>query len=197
MITKTISLLNKIKHRFYIKLDVLSLNIHVRNKSIKVSRDLLFTEVFKSDLDSIFELEENHQLIEHKESLYKKLKENGVRLFFVLKDKKIAGYSFIDTTKIFESATGYKSDLKKGEAYLFKDYTFDDFRGIGVHKFSVFKRLEVLESEGYETVFVTIYSDNYYSQKSYLKNGFEKKFSMLYFKLFGRTFILKRNLNNE
>lgn len=190
--TKTYLL--KILHLFYIKLDCYSLNLQEKTDFNNEREDVDFTEILnQNDLEMLAISNCNNYVATHITALEQKLLEPGVRLFVVLKDDKVACYSFIDTNKIYESATGLRNNLGHGQAYLFKDFTFPQFRGLGLHKYSIYKRLEVLSKEKYKEALVTIYSDNYFSKKSYLSMGFKQKSSMRVFKLFGKGFTIINN----
>lgn len=109
-------------------------------------------------------------------------------LFFILMDKHIAGYCHINFDEIYEPSSYYYKKLNSKEAYLFKDFIFEKYRGLGLHKFSIYKRLQYLKNTGFNKAYVTIYEDNKYSISSYKHFGFNKIEKWFCFKISGFKF---------
>ncbi|AGH82279.1 hypothetical protein PCNPT3_11715 [Psychromonas sp. CNPT3] len=105
--------------------------------------------------------------------LKKRLDLKGVQDYFFLESTFIAGhYGLAFENNQDNPYINKYLKIKKGESYLFDDYTLARYRGKGFHKKSILSRLEMSRKKGCDKSFVIIYSINQASQKSYEKLGF-------------------------
>ena len=97
---------------------------------------------------------------------------------YITKNPKgqILGYSVLEYCNKREFS--YLSKIKGIEidknGYIRRDYTFLKYRGHGLHKFSIIKRLQLLKYKSFYTCTTRIAIQNYISNKNYQKLGFEK-----------------------
>jgi hypothetical protein len=88
----------------------------------------------------------------------------------------ICGYSILEYGYIKESSylTKIKGiDIEKN-GYVRRDYTFINFRGQGLHKYSIVKRLQILKEKSFRTCTTRIAVQNVISKNNYQTLGFEK-----------------------
>jgi L-amino acid N-acyltransferase YncA len=95
-------------------------------------------------------------------------------------DNNIYGYYHLSFTNTFDSTINTFVQVDKNSAYLFDDYTFREFRGMGSHSYSILSRLEQARELGYKNAIVNILKGNKFSEKSYSKFGFKRYIEYIY-----------------
>ncbi len=126
------------------------------------------------------------------EILKKRITEQDKHIPYVVVDKEgdLYGYFHLSIGDTRDGTINIDVQVSKNTVYLFDDYTFLEKRGKGVHKFSVYSRLELAKKLGYSKAIVNILKGNLYSEKSYKGLGFIKNLVYYYVHIlnFKKTF---------
>lgn len=124
--------------------------------------------------------------------LINRIENNKFQKAFVIKnnEEQICGYFHMSYKDARDGCINYNIKVNSDTVYLFDDYTFEKFRGKGVHKFSIIARLKIAKLQGYKKAIVNIISNNIHSEKSYINIGFKKNIKYIYYHIlkFNKTF---------
>lgn len=167
---------------YYELLKSISRNIYISEFVYKVklepfdvafSDSLIFSEMTLSDLCEA-------KATYHKEInpykyaiIYDRIVKNSSdKVYLVRYEGNIAGYFHIAFEDNYDTCTNVYIENISDNIHLFDDYTFKDYRGKGVHNFSIYSRLKLGLDKGFKTATVHILKDNIFSIKAYRKNGF-------------------------
>jgi len=171
-----------ISFRIVYKLDLCKFN-----KSKVENNYYNFFSISLSELRSLYS-ENKDEITKKRYSSLKKIIESPSSVCYIAKDGpgNICGYGCLALgrekhSKTFNRIKGLKID-KNG--YFFRDYTFKNFRNIGVQKYLVKKRLELLKYKKYETATARIAIGNIASEKTYKRFGFNKELLEIHFHFF-------------
>ncbi|WP_309529152.1 hypothetical protein [Bacillus wiedmannii] len=127
------------------------------------------------------------------EILKKRIAEQNKHIPYVVVDKEgdLYGYFHLSIGDTRDGTINIDVQVSKNTVYLFDDYTFLEKRGNGVHKFSVYSRLDLAKKLGYSKAIVNILKGNLYSERSYQGLGFIKNLVYYYVHVlnFKKTFM--------
>ncbi|MBE7097076.1 hypothetical protein [Bacillus cereus] len=127
------------------------------------------------------------------EILKKRIAEHNKHIPYVVVDKEgdLYGYFHLSIGDTRDGTINIDVQVNKNTVYLFDDYTFLEKRGNGVHKFSVYSRLDLAKKLGYSKAIVNILKGNLYSERSYQGLGFIKNLVYYYVHVlnFKKTFM--------
>lgn len=142
------------------------------------------------DLDILNNMysEYKREITERKYKIIKeRLKENSSEKAFIVSDKnkEIYGFYHIAYKESLDAGINYIVPNIPSNVHLFDDFTFENKRSKGAHKFSIGARMKLAKSQGYKTATVNIFNENKYSQNSYKHFGFAKIKEIKYYK-FGK-----------
>lgn len=137
------------------------------------------------------------EIDKEKYNILKERIEKDICSGYVVVDKcnTICGYFNMTTNDVHDECINHNIKVEKGTVYLFDDYTFEKFRGKGVQQFSIMRRLEIAKKRGNKSAIVDILAGNEYSERSYMKFGFEKYMQYRYYHIleFKKTSIKELN----
>lgn len=118
--------------------------------------------------------------------LKNRLENNEYEKAFIVVNAKeeTCGYFHIAYKNTRCGVINYNIKVSSDIVYLFDDYTFEKYRGIGVHKFSIEARIKIAKRQGYKKAIVNIVSNNIFSEKAYTHSGFNKYKKYVYIHIF-------------
>jgi hypothetical protein len=127
------------------------------------------------------------------ELLKKRLENASTEKTYIIVDdlNQVYGYYHIAIADCLETGTNYHVKVEPQTIYLFDDYTFVRWRGLGAHKVSILARLRIAWEQGCTSATVIIMKRNRHSEQAYQKIGFTKFKEITFYNmvLFRRTVV--------
>lgn len=124
--------------------------------------------------------------------LQKRLEQDSTDKTYIIVDSldQVYGYYHIAFGDGHAASVNYHVKAEPRTIYMFDDYTFMRWRGLGAHKISIWSRLQLALEQGYTTAVVVIKKGNLHSEQAYQRIGFTKCKELTYYNLtlFRRTF---------
>jgi hypothetical protein len=181
------AILARIYTKAYIYKINLSSQISFHNPNLKL-------EPMTEYLLELIHINYHSELSEFKHNILKKRLANGFTdKPYVIVDNQgqIYGYYHVAFAECLETCTNYQVIDEPNNIYLFDDYTFEKWRGLGAHKVSIAARLQLAFEQGYTTGTVIILADNSCSAKSFRNLGFykTKQITFYHMGLFRKTIV--------
>lgn len=125
------------------------------------------------------------------QALKKRLDNDSTDKTYLIVDElnQVYGYYHIAFAGCEAACTEFQIETDPQTVYLFDDYTFKRWRGLGAHKVSILFRLQLVAKLGYTGATAVIRKGNRHSEQAYQKAGFIKVKEFTYFNLilFRRT----------
>ena len=176
----------------FIYCSVSEYKVNLMFKENYFSDSFVFSEMSISDLEEI--INENKQELIYQKYLiiHDRIINNSANKPYIVRyENNIAGYYHIAFDDNFDTVANLFISKKGDTIHLFDDYTFEKYRGKGIHGFSVYSRKMVGCKERKKFATVNILDGNLFSEKSYIKLGFVKQRKIF---VFFRKFKLIENL---
>lgn len=177
------NIINRVINKFYIVEDGYRAELKGENIWYDNKRNLKFEEMTLKELTY---LRENYpsELSEEKFQILKnRLQENLVTVYGVKNGEDILGYFCMSFRNIKENGINYTIQVGEDSVYLFDDYSFERYRGMGAHKFSIIKRMAIAAELGKKYAIVNVYSWNSKSISNYRALGFNEYIRYYYYKV--------------
>lgn len=171
---------------YYIDTKALCINKRYNYKLVPMTLEILenIKNDYKCEINEI-----KYKILKNRIKYIKK------EIGFVVQDENenFCGYFHLATQDTWDSCSNSIVRIDSDMVYLFDDYTFEQFRGKGVHSFSIIERLFFADKQGYTKAVVNIVLGNFVSEKAYQKIGFKKyiEYTYLHILKFKKTFIKK------
>lgn len=185
-------------------------------KSYEILKEKIYITLYLYEID-LEKFSDNslktysYKFMEINQDILKKIRENkeiSKQKFEILKDriinfKETMNYVVLD---INDNIVGYFSiSLKNTQnnpyiprnltileesSYFFDDYTFEKYRRMGVHSYSLLKRMEISKKLGKKKSIILTYLSNKNAQNTIEKVGMKKVCKVYKINLFRRKFII-------
>jgi len=134
------------------------------------------------------------ELSRHKQRLLvQRLREPGQSCWIILDDDGTpAGYCHLATQSTLNARINHMVTVAPHQAYFYDDFVFKQHRGHGLHTFATARRCEIAAAKGITEGLTTITKSNTPSIASYAKFGAQRRQTLVYLPLLGRTLRLPK-----
>jgi hypothetical protein len=150
----------------------------------------------KLDLDNLKAMYDEYpsELKNVYDQLKKRISGQTCLVYGIQLGSSFCGYFHVSLGKCYDNVSGYHfNTLGNANLYFFHDYTFEKWRGRGVHKASIIYRMLEGVKMKKETATVAIVKNNIASKKAYINCGFYNIGKLIVFKFFGKHIKLIRD----